>query len=309
MTQKTKHSLPNLAKGADMRITSLTAIITILCFAFVISSAKADNHANPDNRIEKILNSQQEATKARYKYRNPKETLQFLGIKQGMTVAEVLPGRGWYTKILLPLLGKDGQLVGIDYNQKMWPNFRFANEQFIERKKIWVETWTRGASEWATPDSARISAYQFGQMPENLKGTADAVLFIRALHHLVRLNDKGNYLTQALQETYDILKPGGIVGIVQHHAQEDRPDKWADGNNGYLKKSLVIKAMQDKGFKFVGESDINANPKDQAGPGDVVWRLPPSLRGSKDDAKKRTAMLAIGESNRMTLKFIKPLEK
>jgi predicted methyltransferase len=67
--------------------------------------------------------------------------------------------------------------------------------------------------------------------------------------------------------------------------------------------------MQDKGFKFVGESDINANPKDQAGPGDVVWRLPPSLRGSKDDAKKRTAMLAIGESNRMTLKFIKPLEK
>ncbi len=292
-----------------MRFKTLSATTITLCFAFFVTDAKADNHTNLDNRLETILNSQPEAAKARYKYRHPQETLKFFGIKPGMTVAEVLPGRGWYTKILLPLLGKDGQLIGVDYNQKMWPNFWFADEQFIERKTIWVETWTRGAAEWATPDSARISAYQFGQIPEKLKGTADAVLFIRALHHLVRLNEKGNYLTQALQETYDILKPGGIVGVVQHHAQEDRPDKWADGNNGYLKKSLVIKAMQDKGFKFVGESDINANPKDQAGPGDIVWRLPPTLRGSNDDAKKRAAMVAIGESNRMTLKFIKPLAK
>ena len=100
-----------------------------------------------------------------------------------------------------------------------------------------------------------------------------------------------------------------IVGIVQHQAQEDRPDKWADGNNGYLKKSLLIKAMQDKGFKLIGQSEINANPKDQAGPGDIVWRLPPTLRGLDDDAKKRAAMKAIGESNRMTLKFRKPMGK
>ena len=292
-----------------MRTNCLTMITATICFALTTSSANADNHANPDTRLANILSSQPETTKARYKYRNPQETLKFFGIKPGMTVAEVLPGGGWYTKILLPHLGKDGHLIGIDYAQKMWPYFWFADEQFIERKTIWVETWTRDAACWATPDSARISAYQYGQMPEKLKGTADAVLFIRAFHHLVRLQDKGNYLSQALQETYDILKPGGIIGIVQHHAREDRPDKWADGNNGYLKKSLVIKIMQDKGFKFVGESDINANPKDQAGPGDIVWRLPPILRGSDDDAKKRANMIAIGESNRMTLKFRKAIDK
>lgn len=292
-----------------MRTNHLRMIIAAICFALVTGSAKADNHANPDKRLANILSSQPEAAKARYKYRNPKATLKFFGIKPGMTVAEVLPGRGWYTKILLPYLGKDGHLIGIDYAQKMWPYFWFADEQFIERKTIWVDTWTRDAAGWRTPDSARISAYQYGQMPDKLNGTADVVLFIRALHHLVRLNEKGNYLSQALDETYDILKPGGIVGIVQHHAQEDRPDKWADGSNGYLKKSLVIKIMQDKGFKFEGESDVNANPKDQAEPGDIVWRLPPTLRGSVDDAKKRESMKAIGESNRMTLKFRKPMGK
>lgn len=297
-----------LTKGVDMRINRLTMITVAICFALFTSSAKADNHANLDKRLADILSSQPEATKARYKYRNPQETLKFFGIKPGMTVAEVLPGRGWYTKILLPYLGKDGHLIGVDYNQTMWPNFWFADEQFIERKTIWVDTWTRDAAGWATPDSARISAYQFGQMPKKLKGTADAILFIRAFHHLVRLQDKGNYLSQALDETYNILKPGGIVGIVQHRAHEDRPDKWADGNNGYLKKSLVVKAMQDKGFKLVAESDINANPKDKADPGDIVWRLPPTLRGS-DDEKKRAQMVAIGESNRMTLKFVKPLAK
>lgn len=300
--------MPALAKGVDMRTNRLTMITVAICFALFTSSAKADNHANLDKRLADILSSQPEATKARYKYRNPQETLKFFGIKPGMTVAEVLPGRGWYTKILLPYLGKDGHLIGVDYNQTMWPNFWFADEQFIERKTIWVDTWTRDAAGWATPDSARISAFQFGQMPKKLKGTADAILFIRAFHHLVRLQDKGNYLSQALDETYNILKPGGIVGIVQHRAHEDRPDKWADGNNGYLKKSLVVKAMQDKGFKLVAESDINANPKDKADPGDIVWRLPPTLRGS-DDEKKRAQMVAIGESNRMTLKFVKPLAK
>ena len=286
----------------------LTTIITCLSFLTIDVKAGAQTDNASSILLKSILDAQPKRTKARYKYRRPQETLEFLSIKPGMKVVEVLPGGGWYTKILLPYLGKNGHLVGLDYSQDMWHYFSFATEQFIERKKIWVDTWTRDASNWRTENSAALSAYQYGEMPQNLKGTADAVLFIRALHNLARYDAKGGFLSKALKETFDILKPGGLVGIVQHRSLEDRSDKWADGNNGYLKKSFVMKAMKDHGFEFIGESDINANPKDQAGEGDIVWRLPPSLRGTKDDPKKKAAALAIGESNRMTLKFRKPLK-
>ena len=104
-----------------------------------------------------------------------------------------------------------------------------------------------------------------------------------------------------------MLKPGGIVGVVQHHAPDTASDEWANGSRGYLKKGFVIAQMQAAGFEFVASSDVNANSNDQPGAEDVVWRLPPSLRGAKDDAELTAKMLAIGESNRMTLKFRKPL--
>jgi len=144
-------------------------------------------------------------------------------------------------------------------------------------------------------------------MPAELENSADAILFIRALHNLSRFESKGGFLTSTLNETYKALKPGGIVGIVQHQAQEDRPDDWANGSNGYLKKSFVLEKMAKHGFEYIGESDINANPIDQANVGDYVWRLPPSLRVQDDDPKLRSQMMKIGESNRMTLLFKKPV--
>lgn len=272
-------------------------------------AAKDHNDNSSSEQLKTILEAQTAKTKARYKFRHPQATLEFLGIKPGMKVAEVLPGGGWYTKILLPYLGENGHLVGVDFSQDMWQHFPFANKQFKEKKKIWVKTWTKDAMGWRAGAGTTVSAYQYGEMPEKLKGTVDAVLFIRAMHNLARHDDKGGYVSKALKETYDVLKPGGLVGIVQHSAREDRPDSWADGNAGYLKKSYVIKVMKDQGFEFLGESNINANPKDQAKEGDIVWRLPPSLRGSDDDKAKHAAMQAIGESNRMTLKFRKPLKK
>jgi predicted methyltransferase len=110
----------------------------------------------------------------------------------------------------------------------------------------------------------------------------------------------------ALQDAYTALKPGGVFGIVQHEARENVPDDWADGSRGYLKKSFVIEQVEKAGFEFVAENDVNTNDKDQPTADDVVWRLPPSLRGSRDDPEQRAAMEAIGESNRMTLKFIRP---
>jgi predicted methyltransferase len=132
------------------------------------------------------------------------------------------------------------------------------------------------------------------------------VLFIRALHNLARFEGDGQFLSTALQNAYDVLKPGGVVGVVQHHARPDMPDEWAGGQNGYLKYRLVMDRMKQAGFVFVGAIDVNANEADQPTVEDRVWRLPPSLSTSRDDPELREAMLAIGESNRMTLKFRKP---
>ena len=131
-------------------------------------------------------------------------------------------------------------------------------------------------------------------------------MFFRAIHHLTRFEDKGAFFTEAIADSFRVLKSGGIVGIVQHQAREDRPDAWANGDNGYVKKSYVITAMKAAGFEFVGESDINENPKDLAKEGDKVWRLPPTLGVDKENKDLLNAMSEIGESNRMTLKFRKP---
>lgn len=286
---------------------SLAIALIALCGVFASANSKETAAPEVNTALQSALAQQGDANKARFGSRNPEATIEFMGILPGMTVVEALPGGGWYSKILIPYLGDKGQLIGVDYSQKLWPNFSFMTPDRIEEKKTWVSTWTAKAQEWRTENSASITAFQFDAMPESLAGTADAVVFIRALHNLARFESKGDFLTNALKETYAILKPGGIVGVVQHQAREDRPDAWANGDNGYLKKSFIMAKMQAAGFEFVGESNVNENAKDQAKEGDIVWRLPPSLNGSKDDEEKRAAMQAIGESNRMTLKFRKPV--
>ncbi|MFT6724284.1 MAG: putative methyltransferase [Arenicella sp.] len=257
--------------------------------------------------LKAALVEQSDDSKARFSSRNPKATLNFFGVKPGMTVVEALPGSGWYSKILIPYLGINGKLIGVDYSQKLWPNFGFMTTERIEAKKTWVNTWTAQAEQWRGDNSAAILAFQFDEMPQSMTGSADAVLYIRALHNLARFESKGNFFSNALAETYNILKPGGIVGIVQHQAREDRSKDWSNGDNGYLKKSFLMAKMNAAGFEFVAENSVNENTKDKANVGDIVWRLPPSLSGSKKGEKKRAEMVAIGESNRMTLKFRKPL--
>jgi predicted methyltransferase len=243
---------------------------------------------------------------ARYIYRHPRETLAFFGIEPGMTVAEALPGAGWYSKILLNHLGASGKLIGVDYALDMFPRFGFFSAERLDAKKTWTTTWTAQANSWRNNNSAQLSAFVFGSMPESNKGVADAFLFIRALHNLNRFEKDAGYLSTALQDAYEILKPGGIVGVVQHMSPEDKPDDWADGSRGYLKKSLVIKIFVEAGFEYVGSSDINTNPKDQPRADDIVWRLPPSLTTSHGNLELKEQLMGIGESNRMTLKFRKP---
>ena len=293
--------------------TLLLAFALAACQPATESSTEADAAKTADvapvaqtDRLGEVLNAQPEEVKARYRYRHPQETLEFFGIEPGMTVVEGLPGRGWYTKLLLPYLGQEGHLIGANYAQDMWPNFSFANEEFLAMISNWLTEWPVGAGEWRDDDSATIAAFEFGSMPDSMAGTADVVFLARVLHNLANFEEEGGFLTAAMADAYAVLRPGGTLGIVQHHASDAMSDEFADGSHGYLKKSFVIAAAEKAGFEFVAESDINANPKDQPAEDDIVWRLPPSLRVSGDDLELKAKYEAIGESNRMTLKFRKP---
>ncbi|MDH3615752.1 MAG: methyltransferase [Gammaproteobacteria bacterium] len=259
------------------------------------------------DRLSAVLDRQAEDVQARYEYRHPQETLEFFGIEPGMTVVEGLPGRGWYTQILLPYLGKEGHLIGANYAMDMWPNFAFANEEFLKTQSTWVTDWPVGAEDWRDDDSATVAAFNFGVMPESVAETADVVFLARVLHNLANFEEEGGFLTAALADCFAALKPGGTLGVVQHQARDEMSDEFADGSHGYLKKSFVIAAAEQAGFEFVAESDINMNPNDQPGAEDVVWRLPPSFGTSQDNPELQAEMRAIGESNRMTLKFRKPM--
>ncbi len=268
--------------------------------------APAADAESASDRLETVLAAQPEDIKERYEYRHPQQTLEFFGIEPGMTVVELLPGDGWYSRILVPYLGAEGKLIGGNYAHDMWPRFGFFEQSFIDSMETWVQDWPHQAQEWQGEDGASIAAFELGSFPPEMQGTADAVLAIRALHNLARFEDDGDYLTAALSDVFEVLKPGGIVGVVQHKARDEMPDDWADGNAGYLKEQFVIDRMTAAGFEFVSSSDINENPKDQPTTEDIVWRLPPSLQTSAEDEQLRAQMEEIGESNRMTLMFRKP---
>ena len=257
------------------------------------------------SKLDAVLAAQSDEVKARYAARHPKETLEFFGIKPGMTVVDTLPDRIWYTGMLLDYLGPQGKVIAADYSPKMWALFGdYAPDP--KEKVTWTSDFLAEAASWRGDDDAQLGAIQYGAIPDEMAGTADVVLLMRAFHHFARMEDEGQYMTQALGDIKKILKPGGIVGVEQHRGPEANADAWASGDNGYLKQSAVIAAFEKAGFELVDKSEINANPKDQPTEKDFVWRLPPSFATSQKDEALKAKMLAIGESDRMTLRFRKP---
>ncbi len=259
----------------------------------------------PVSSLSDILRSRGEDDRSRDAARHPKETLAFFRIEPGMKIAEALPGGGWYSKILIPYLGENGLLVGLDYEFSMWPHFPFADEAFMEKRKVWAHDWPIQTTLWDIDDPAQVEAYTFSTLPQELDAQFDRILFIRALHNLSRFESKGGFLKSALDTSFRILKPGGLIGVVQHQAPEESEASWSDGTNGYLKKSAVIQVFNESGFELVSESNINQNLKDQPTNKDSVWRLPPTFRTSKNDEELKKVYEKIGESNRMTLLFKK----
>ncbi|MBV1901792.1 MAG: hypothetical protein KUG56_08980 [Kordiimonadaceae bacterium] len=273
--------------------------------------ALADGHSHAQHfdgaALDAVLALQSDEMKARYKYRHPKETLAFFGITPGMTVGDLLPGRpGYYSRILSSYLGEEGKVVGIDYSMDMWNVWQDGKDEFLEKRANWAGRWTENAQKELAGNGAALAATALGAAPAEIAGKLDAIVAFRAMHHLNRFEHKGGHFTKGLAAMFAALKPGGIVGIVQHRAPEGNSDAWAVGDNGYIKQAALVKSMEVAGFVFDGASEINANPKDMPTEEDKVWRLPPALGTSRENAELRATMEAIGESDRMTLKFHKP---
>lgn len=269
------------------------------------AAEQAPAQSSASEQLDAVLAAQPEADKARYAQRHPKETLEFFGVQPGMTVVDTLPGEVWYTGILLDYLGPDGRVIAADYSQEMWQQFGSYSPKPEEKAK-WSAEFTQKMEATRDQDDAQIVAVHYGAIPDDLTESADVVLMVRAVHHFMRLEDKGGWMTKALADVNKMLKPGGIVGVVAHRAPESSSDAWAKGDAGYVKQSAVIDAFEKAGFELVEASEINANPKDQPTEQDFVWRLPPTYATSQNDPALKAQMDAIGESDRMTLKFRKP---
>jgi len=230
-----------------------------------------------------------DANKARDKYRHPKETLLFFGLKPNMTVVEITPGAGWYTEILAPVTRGGAYYAVVFPVTDQSSDGQRANDRNF-RAKLAGDTDTYGKVQLSVlvPNAIRVAP----------AGSADMVLTFRNVHNWARAGNAD----AMFKAFYDALKPGGILGVKDHRAKPDTPfEKQIE--TGYMTEAWVIETAQKAGFKLDNKSDINANPKDTKDHPSGVWTLPPTLRlGDKD----REKYLAIGESDRMTLKFVKP---
>ncbi|PLW66805.1 class I SAM-dependent methyltransferase [Pseudohalioglobus lutimaris] len=284
-----------------MRRIAATFAIAGLALTGAFNSALAAD-ANP--ALVQVVESRSAQERARDGARHPVETLTFFQVEPGMTVAEALPGGGWYTKILAAYLGAEGTLYGVNYTDRMWPMFGFATEDWVKERVAATAQFPTQVKDF-TDNGIAAKGFTFNTVPPEASGSVDRVLMIRALHNLSRFEADAGTLSQALAAVRGMLKDDGLVGVVQHRLPESASDEAADGSRGYLKQSAVIALFDKAGFELVAASEINANAMDKPGPEDTVWRLPPSLRVSEDNPEEKAANQAIGESDRMTLLFRK----
>jgi len=226
--------------------------------------------------------------------RHPYETLRFFGIRPDMTVVEIWPGAGWYTEILAPYLRERGKLYAAHFAVEGGPPyFRELRADFLGKLTAAPERYDRVVvTEFAPPDAVAIAP----------PGSADLVLTFRNVHNWTMRGGGEAGARAAFAAMYAALKPGGVLGVVDHRLPADRPLA-AQEDSGYLREDFVIAAAEHAGFRLAARSEINANPRDHADHPGGVWDLPPTLRG---DPARRERYLAIGESDRMTLKFVKP---
>ncbi len=272
---------------SSILITLGVTLLTLLS----MSAQAADAPSMEGKKLQQAINGDHRSAdnKARDQYRKPLETLRWLGIKDNMSVVEITPGGGWYTEILAPYLKENGTFYAAGFDGESNVRF-FRNATQAFNKKL--------AANPAAYDKVIVTVLAPPAKTEIAPaGTADIVLTFRNVHNWMAAGSSDAMLAAM----YTALKPGGILGLVEHRGNPDvKQDPKA--KSGYVNETYTIALVEKAGFKLVDKSNLLANPKDTKDHPKGVWTLPPTLRlGNKDQNK----YLAIGESDRMLLKFVK----
>ncbi|MDA8708105.1 methyltransferase [Hellea sp.] len=248
----------------------------------------------PVTLAEVIANPRRADNAARDQFRHPKETLEFFEVGPGKKVGEVWPG--WYTPVIAPYLAEnDGVYVAVLYQGD--------SERVAARNQRFIDTYV-GKDGFGTIEIGKFGS-EDAPIVEN--GDLDVLLSFRNVHNWM---GRG-YAEKAFKDFYAALKPGGILGIVEHRLPESATQD-PKGSTGYVQESYMKDLAKQAGFEFVGSSEVNANPRDTADHPFGVWTLPPRSRVPEDASKIPEGFDAelfknIGESDRATLKFRKPL--
>ena len=225
---------------------------------------------------------------ARDGFRHPVETLAFFGLKPGSTVVEILPGSGgYYMEILAPYLKEQGRYIAANRDEAAAPQYLEDHQKLLARLK----------AEPALYEKVVVTKFNAGLHEIAPPGSADFVITFRDLHNWIDRRE----VEGALRVFHRALKPGGVLGIVDHRGRSDRPQE-AQMKTGYVRQDYAIALIEKAGFRLAGASEINANSKDTKDHPAGVWTLPPTYRLKDQDREKYQA---IGESDRFTLRFVK----
>ena len=228
------------------------------------------------------------ANAARDVYRHPLETLVFFGIKDDSTVVEILPGSsGYYLEILAPHLKARGRYIAAGRDESAPPQYLADHRKLLDRL----------AAEPALYENVLVTKFNADRHEIAPPGTADFVLTFRNLHNWIDRSE----IDGALRAFHRALKPGGVLGVVDHRGRTDLSQE-AQMKSGYVRQDYAIALIENAGFRLAGVSEVNANPNDTKDHPEGVWTLPPTYRLKDID---RAKYAAIGESDRFTLKFVK----
>ena len=259
-------------------------------------TAGIDAKAALDARLVSVLAGPQrtDPERARDKYRHPRETLEFFGLRDDMTVVELSAAQGWYTAILAPLLAERGKLSVTSAD----PNGPPDAESTKNAKQL-AERFAKDPGSFGKVSTVVVNWKQ-GGVSLGPDGSADMVVTFRNLHGWIA----NGLVDKVYAAAFRVLKHGGILGLTEHRARPGtQPDPKVIGDTGYTPEPYAILLAEKAGFKLAEKSEINANPKDTKDYPEGVWTLPPTFKLGSVDREK---YLAIGESDRMTLKFVKP---